>query len=184
MGSYFGKAWKNLFKNKDVRILMVGLDSAGKTTIMYKIKINETVKTIPTIGFNMETMEYKGLSMSMWDIGGQDKIRNLWKHYYLNTDAIIYVVDSGDFDRIELAAEELTKMMLEPELDNATVLVYANKQDLNSVMSTAEVSEKLGMDKLKARKWLVQGSSATKGDGITEGLDWLANTLNNKKNTK
>lgn len=183
MGSYFGKAWKNLFKNKDVRILMVGLDSAGKTTIMYKIKINETVKTIPTIGFNMETMEYKGLTMSMWDIGGQDRLRDLWRHYYLNTDAIIYVIDSADTDRIELASEELSKMMNEPELENACVLVYANKQDLNSVMTPSEISQKLGMEKLKNRKWLVQGSSATKGEGITEGLDWLANVLikNNKK---
>lgn len=181
MGFFFSKIWKSVFENKQVRILMLGLDAVGKTTIMYKIKMNETVKTIPTIGFNVETMQYKGLTMTMWDIGGQDKLRDLWKHYYQGTDALIYVVDSSDKDRIELANEELHKMLLDQELENACVLVYANKQDIKNSLTPQEVTEKLQMNTLKNRKWMVQGTSATEGTGLTEGLDWVAKVLLGKK---
>ena len=143
MGNFFSNLWKNFLGSRDVRILMVGLDAAGKTTIMYKIKMNETVKTIPTVGFNVETMEYKRLKITMWDVGGQDKIRVLWKHYYANTDCLIYVIDSCDRDRIEEASEELKKMLIDPELENACVLVYANKQDMNGALSPSEITEKL-----------------------------------------
>ena len=80
MGNWLGKFLK---MKKDMRILMVGLDAAGKTTILYKLKLGEVVTTIPTIGFNVETVEYKNISFTVWDVGGQDKIRNLWRHYYL-----------------------------------------------------------------------------------------------------
>jgi small GTP-binding protein len=181
MGFFFSKAWKKIFEKRQVRILMVGLDAAGKTTIMYKIKMNETVKTIPTIGFNVETMEYKGLTMTMWDIGGQDKLRDLWKHYYQNTDAVIYVVDSNDHDRIELNYETLQKMLIEPELEQACLLVYANKQDINGSLSPKEITDKLSLHSIRNRKWMVQGASAVRGDGLTEGLDWIADTLMKRK---
>ena len=77
---------------RDSRILMVGLDAAGKTSILYKLKLNETMHTIPTIGFNVETVTYKNINFTVWDVGGQDKIRKLWHHYFTGTDAIIYVV--------------------------------------------------------------------------------------------
>ena len=82
MGLSFSKVFGKLFGKKDVRILMVGLDAAGKTTILYKLKLGEVVTTIPTIGFNVETVEYKNISFTVWDVGGQDKIRPLWRHYY------------------------------------------------------------------------------------------------------
>ena len=159
---------------------MVGLDAAGKTTILYQLKMGETVKTIPTIGFNVETLEYKNLNFTVWDVGGQDKIRVLWKHYYQNTDGLIFVVDSNDKDRVEDASEELKKMLAEEELKDAAVLVMANKQDLNGAMSPNDVTEKLGLQSLKGRQWLVQGTSATTGQGLKEGLDWMAKTLSSK----
>ncbi|XP_062587610.1 uncharacterized protein LOC134249256, partial [Saccostrea cucullata] len=83
------------------RILMLGLDAAGKTTILYKIKLNEVVNSIPTIGFNVETVEpVKGISFTVWDMGGQDKIRPLWKYYFQNTEGLVYVVDSSDRERM------------------------------------------------------------------------------------
>ena len=85
MGMMFSKVFAGLIGKKDVRILMVGLDAAGKTTILYKLKLGEIVTTIPTIGFNVETVEYKNISFTVWDVGGQDKIRPLWRHYYQNT---------------------------------------------------------------------------------------------------
>ena len=173
--------WCPFFGKKNVRILMVGLDAAGKTTILYQLKMGETVKTIPTIGFNVETLDYKGLNFTVWDVGGQDKIRVLWKHYYQNTDGLIFVVDSNDQDRIEDAAEELKKMLAEEELKDCAVLVMANKQDLNGALAPGEVTKRLGMGDLKGRTWLVQGTSATTGQGFKEGLDWMASVLLKKK---
>ena len=181
MGFIFSKIWTKLISKRDVRILMVGLDAAGKTTILYQFKMGEIVKTIPTIGFNVETLEYKGLNFTVWDVGGQYKIRVLWKHYYQNTDGLIFVVDSNDKERIEEAGDELKKMLAEEELKDCAVLVMANKQDLNGALSPGEVTEKLGMGSLKGRNWLVQGTSASTGQGLKEGLDWMASVLLKKK---
>merc|ERR1712072_665939 len=124
MGLLMSKVWERMVGKQEMRILMVGLDAAGKTTILYKLKLGEVVTTIPTIGFNVETVEYKNINFTVWDIGGQDKIRKLWRYYYQNTNGLIYVVDSNDRDRIEDAREELKKMLAEEELSNAAVLVF------------------------------------------------------------
>ena len=129
MGGVFAKALGRLVGKKEMRILMVGLDAAGKTTILYKLKLGEIVTTIPTIGFNVETVEYKNISFTVWDVGGQDKIRPLWRHYYQNTQGLIFVVDSNDKDRVGEAHDELHRMLSEDELREAIVLVFANKQD-------------------------------------------------------
>merc|ERR1711957_253729 len=152
MGFIFSKMMTKLLGKKDVRMLMVGLDAAGKTTILYQLKMGETVKTIPTIGFNVETLDYKGLNFTVWDVGGHDK------------------------NRVEDAADELKKMLAEDELKDCVVLVMANKQDLSGALSPNEVTKKLGLDNLK-RAWLVQGTSATTGQGLKEGLDWMASVL-------
>lgn len=160
-----------------MRILMVGLDAAGKTTILYKLKLGEIVTTIPTIGFNVETVEYKNISFTVWDVGGQTKIRKLWRHYFANTDGIIFVVDSNDRERIAEAEEELHNMLGEEELRNSILLVFANKQDLPNSMSTAELTDKLKLNAMKNRKWYIQATCATQGSGLYEGLDWLSNEL-------
>ncbi|ETO03070.1 hypothetical protein RFI_34341 [Reticulomyxa filosa] len=187
MGSIFTKLFSGWGKSEK-RILMVGLDAAGKTTILYKLKLGEVVTTIPTIGFNVETVEYKNISFTVWDVGGQDKIRPLWRHYYQNTQGIIFVVDSNDRERIDdssgadnSAKEELNRMLAEDELRDAVLLVFANKQDLPNAMSVNEVTEKLGLNQLRNRKWYIQATCATTGDGLYEGLDWLSTTLKNKK---
>ena len=187
---------------QDVRTLMVGLDASGKTTILYKMKLGEIVTTIPTIGFNVETVEYKKAKFTVWDVGGQDKLRPLWKHYFANTNGVIFVVDSNDKDRVAQARDELQKMLAEEELRDAVLLVFANKQDLPNAMSAAEVTDRLGLHGLRQREWYIQvcrllvfssppppppppkykvprlkekqGSCATTGEGIYEGLDWLA----------
>jgi len=180
MGGSFGKLFKRLFSKKDMRILMVGLDAAGKTTILYKLKLGEIVTTIPTIGFNVETVEYKNINFTVWDVGGQDKIRPLWRHYFQNTQGLIFVVDSNDRERINEAHEELNKMLNEDELREAAVLIFANKQDLPNAMSVAEITDKLGLHSLRSRKWYIQSTCATSGDGLYEGLDWLSNVLSGK----
>ena len=157
MGFIFSKLWTKLLGKKNVRILMVGLDAAGKTTVLYQLKMGETVKTIPTIGFNVETLEYKGLCFTMWDVGGQDKLRPLWKHYYQNTDGLIFVVDSNDGERIPFASNELKKILAEEEMKDCCVLVLANKQDLSGALSPTEVTKKMDMEILKEELGLFKG---------------------------
>lgn len=178
MGSWFS----SLLGKKEVRILVVGLDAAGKTTILYKLKLGEVVTTIPTIGFNVETVEYKNLKFTMWDVGGQEKLRPLWRHYYQNTNGIIFVVDSNDRERIAAAKAELDKMLVEDELRNAVLLVFANKQDLPNAMSTTEVTEKIGLHALRQRSWYIQGCCATTAQGLYEGLDWMSANIKKSLN--
>lgn len=153
----------------------VGLDAAGKTTILYKLKLGEIVTTIPTIGFNVETVEYKNICFTVWDVGGQDKIRPLWRHYFQNTQGLIFVVDSNDRERVAEAEKELANMVTnfisykviilknnsfiflfalklqEDELRDATLLIFANKQDLPHAMTTSELTDKLNLNQLKNR---------------------------------
>ncbi|ERL90804.1 ADP-ribosylation factor 1 isoform X1 [Dendroctonus ponderosae] len=190
MGNVFANLFKGLFGKKEMRILMVGLDAAGKTTILYKLKLGEIVTTIPTIGFNVETVEYKNISFTVWDVGGQDKIRPLWRHYFQNTQmsyiehgewrkGLIFVVDSNDRERIGEAKDELMRMLAEDELRDAVLLIFANKQDLPNAMNAAEITDKLGLHSLRNRNWYIQATCATSGDGLYEGLDWLSNQLKN-----
>ena len=181
MGLTVSSLFQRLFGNKQVRILMVGLDAAGKTTILYKLKLGEIVTTIPTIGFNVETVEYKNISFTVWDVGGQDKIRPLWRHYFQNTQGLIFVIDSNDRERIGEARQELERMLNEDELRDAILLIFANKQDLPNSMTAAEITDKLGLHSLRSRNWYIQATCATSGNGLYEGLDWLSNQLKNVK---
>lgn len=177
MGLTISSLFSRLFGKRQMRILMVGLDAAGKTTILYKLKLGEIVTTIPTIGFNVETVEYKNICFTVWDVGGQDKIRPLWRHYFQNTQGLIFVVDSNDRERIAEAQDELQKMLQEDELREAVLLVFANKQDLPNAMTASELTQKLGLQALRNRKWYIQATCATQGQGLYEGLDWLSNEL-------
>ncbi|RZF37295.1 ADP-ribosylation factor 2 [Nilaparvata lugens] len=177
MGLTISSVLTRLFGKKQMRILMVGLDSAGKTTILYKLKLGEIVTTIPTIGFNVETVEYKNICFTVWDVGGQNKIRPLWRHYFQNTQGLIFVVDSSDRERMDEAAKELQYMMQEDELRDAVVLIFANKQDLPNAMTTSELTDKLGLNQIRNNNWYIQATCATQGNGLYEGLDWLSNEL-------
>ncbi|GAB6029217.1 hypothetical protein CHUAL_004986 [Chamberlinius hualienensis] len=152
MGLIFSSLFSRLFAKKEMRILMVGLDAGGKTTILYKLKLGEIVSTIPTIGFNVENVEYKNITFTVWDVGGQTKIRNLWKYYFQNTQGLIYVVDSNDRERIPEAKEELEHMLREDELRDTVLLVFANKQDLPGAMTASELTDKLELHKHRGRR--------------------------------
>jgi len=173
-------ALQNLFDNTPKRILLLGIDGAGKTTVLYKMKLGETIHTAPTIGFNVETVQYRNIKFTMWDVGGQDRIRKLWRHYYEGTNGLIYVVDSNDTARIDESAIELEKLLKEEELSNATLLVFANKQDLPNAVSVSELTERLGLHRLRDRAWNVQACCAVSGDGLHEGLEWFSSAIKNK----
>ncbi|KAH8869767.1 ADP-ribosylation factor-like protein 1 [Schistosoma japonicum] len=167
MGGVFSLLYR-LFGTKERRILILGLDGAGKTTILYRLQVGEVVTTIPTIGFNVETVVHKNLKFQVWDLGGQTSIRPYWRCYYSNTDAIIYVVDSMDRDR-------------EDELRDAVLVILANKQDISGCMTISEVAQSLGLASIKNRRYQLFKTSALKGEGLEEAMDWLSNTLCTQK---
>lgn len=177
MGNTFRKLFDNLFGSREMRVVMLGLDAAGKTTILYKLHIGEVLSTVPTIGFNVEKVQYKNVIFTVWDVGGQEKLRPLWRHYFNNTDALIYVVDCCDRDRVEKAASEFKQIIDDPLMQHSVILVFANKQDLPRSLSPSEIVTALGLQKIKSRKWHVQGAVATRGEGLYEGMDWLSSTL-------
>lgn len=190
MGISFSSIWAKLFHEQDRRIVMIGLDGAGKTTILNKLALGEVVNTVPTIGFNVETVSYKSINFNVWDVGGQEKIRPLWRHYFQNTDCVIFVVDSQDTDRVDdsrlaqgSALEELQAVLANDELRDAALLVFANKQDLPGAMPVKEMTRRLGLHKLRGRDWFIQGCSAVRGEGLYEGLDWMSDVLRKRKPT-
>eukprot|EP01137_Pigoraptor_chileana_P025544 Opistho-2@95171 len=173
--------FENLFASSKVagKVLMVGLDGAGKTTILYQLKLGDRINTIPTIGFNVETVELPGVSFCVWDVGGQTKIRPLWQHYFAGSDAIVFVVDSTDAERLLEAKEELAELAASPLLDNACFLILANKQDSPRAHGPRAVMDAIGAEnlstgKLRHRQWLVKGISAATGEGIIEAFHSLA----------
>mmetsp|Transcript_34179 Transcript_34179/g.43127 ORF Transcript_34179/g.43127 Transcript_34179/m.43127 type:complete len:181 (+) Transcript_34179:174-716(+) len=180
MGLYLSRVLDALSGVSEKRILMLGLDAAGKTTILYKLNLGDTIHTIPTIGFNVEKIRYKKLEFNVWDIGGQDKLRGLWRHYFENTDALIYVVDANDRDRLDLARDTLHWLLSEDQMKGASLLVYANKQDLPESLSSADLSQKLGLQHVKDRKWFIQSSCSVSAEGLYEGLDWLASSFSKR----
>lgn len=172
MGGGISKMMAKVFGSKEMRLLMLGLDAAGKTSkllilrfffspfpstpqcgleemraegysgreyladsvltaILYKLKLDQDVTTIPTVGFNVETVTYKNTKFNVWDVGGQDKIRPLWRHYFSGTQGLIFVIDSNDKDRMDEARTELTRIIQDREMKDALLLVFANKQDIN-----------------------------------------------------
>lgn len=177
MGLTLSSIFDHLFGTKQRRILMIGLDAAGKTTILYKLKLGEVVSTIPTIGFNVETVTYKNITFTVWDVGGQYKIRHLWRYYYQNTDALIFVIDASDADRMADVKKEFDDAIRSDELRDAAILIFANKQDMPHTMETSEIVDKLELNQLHNRKWFVQSTCATRATGLYEGLDWLSREL-------
>lgn len=181
MGSHLSRLFTRLselfheFSNKDTRILMVGLDAAGKTTILYKLKLKEHIHTVPTVGFNVETVSpSKNVTFTVWDVGGQDHLRPLWRHYFHGTEGLVFVVDSSDQERFPEARKELLQILQNDQMKVIPVLVLANKQDIPEAATAEEVAEKLKLIQLKTNPWRVQGTCATTGEGIFEAIQMLS----------
>ena len=162
-------------------IVMLGLDDSGKTTLLYKLKLGKVTQSIPTIGFNVETIEHKTFRMTVLDVGGGERIRKLWKHYYGTASGIIFVVDSCDEDRLGIAKEELFNV-LHDVTDNVFLIVLANKQDLPTALSISDISSKLHLADIKNRRWHIEATSATTGLGLTKSLDWISAARRSPKN--
>jgi ADP-ribosylation factor-like protein 3 len=157
-------------KDNETRILILGLDNAGKTTILNRLGGLETGNETTTQSFNMRKVNYRDTVLNMCDVGGQRKLREFWKDYF-NTDCLIFVVDSCDQRRME--ESRLTFDDVVEGLPTVPILVFANKQDLASAATPASVAENLNLHMTKDRPWHIQGCSAKNGDGVNEGIDWI-----------
>lgn len=158
-------------------MIIVGLDNAGKTTILYQFLMSEVVHTSPTIGSNVEEVVWKNIHFLMWDIGGQESLRSAWNTYYTNTEFLILVVDSTDRERLAVSKAELYNMLNHEDLRQAGVLIFANKQDIKGSMSVAEISEQLNLTSIKDHGWHIQACCALTGEGLYQGLEWITNHI-------
>ncbi|KAJ1663781.1 ADP-ribosylation factor-like protein 2 [Coemansia sp. RSA 1813] len=164
-------------KEKEVRILVLGLDNAGKTTIMKRVN-GEPIDTIsPTLGFNITTLELDGYKVNFWDVGGQKTIRAYWRNYFEQTDGIIWVVDSADRQRIDVCREELSALLKQDRLAGASLLVFANKQDIQGAMTENEIRNALGLDSMTTHHWSIRACSAVTGNNLLDGITWIVNDI-------
>ena len=178
MGFIFSKLFSKLFGSKEYRLLILGLDNAGKTTILYQMQLGELKVTVPTLGFNVETVKYENLNFRVWDLGGQSEIRRTWNCYYEKTDGIAFVIDSTDKERLDLAKQELFILINEEELQGVPIVILANKQDIEGALSDIEISERMGLSEIKNRPWAIFKTIAKTGVGLDNAFKWLAGILN------
>ena len=164
-----------LISKQETKILLVGLDGVGKTTILDQLHVGKIVRATPTIGFNVETIKYNNLVLTCWDIGGQAKLRPLWRHYYSNLSCLVFVVDSRDIARMDAAASELHEALAHDELPARTaLLIFATFQDLSNALTVEQVAAALQLQTVEGRPWCIQSAVGTTGEGLKDGLDWLS----------
>ncbi|XP_062311110.1 ADP-ribosylation factor-like protein 2 [Osmerus eperlanus] len=164
-------------KEREMRLLMLGLDNAGKTTILKKLNGEDLSTISPTLGFNIKTLEHRGFKLNMWDVGGQKSLRSYWRNYFESTDGLVWVVDSADRLRMEDCRRELACLLQEERLGGATLLVFANKQDLPGALSKETIREALGLDEILTHHWCILGCSAMTGENLLKGVDWLLDDI-------
>ena len=168
---------------KNFKIIILGIQNAGKTTILYRLSLGELVKTTPTIGSNVEEISYNNVKLQAWDLGGQESSRAIWDVYFTNTDAIIYVIDSHSENQDDSKTQFL-KLLSNEALKDAVILIFANKQDLSGSKSVSEIINIYGLTEIKNRIWNIQPCSAQTGEGLIAGIKWLSDKLVYKTSNK
>ncbi|XP_048176084.1 ADP-ribosylation factor-like protein 3 isoform X2 [Corvus hawaiiensis] len=166
---------------QELRIVLLGLDNAGKTTLLKRLASEEVSTITPTQGFNIKSVHSHGLKLNVWDIGGQRSIRPYWKKYLGSTDLLIYVIDSADQKRFEETGQELAELTEDESLTGVPLLVFANKQDLVTAAPAAEIAEGLSLHTYRDREWQIQACSALSGEGVQDGMNWISSQIMNRK---
>ncbi|PVU88777.1 hypothetical protein BB561_005703 [Smittium simulii] len=167
-------------REKEMRILFLGLDNAGKTTVVNRILGKPIQEISPTLGFTIDSLQVNGFTVNAWDVGGQKSIRPYWKNYFEKTEGIVWVVDSADKGRLGICAEELAAVLTEQRLVGSSLLILANKQDIDQALSIECISEALDIENINGHSWKIQPCSAVTGDGVLEGLDWIVNNISDR----
>lgn len=166
----------------EAHVLLLGLDAAGKSTILYKVKWDKPFSTVPTVGFNVEMLNArqhrKKIFLTVWDIGGQKSMRPHWQHFYQNTAGVIFVVDCSDRQRLNEARKEFMRILRSKALKQLPVVIFANKQDMAGSLTVADITEKFGLhENCSDRDWYVQYCSGKTGVGLEEGFQKMANLV-------
>ena len=180
MGGVLSRLWRFAFGDPQRRfkITIIGLDNAGKTTALYRLLEGVVVNTQPTVGSNVETIERGNVRLQCWDLAGQVAFRQGWTTFFNGTDAVLFIVDSSDRDRIGEARDELFRVIKDEATSKCCILVLANKQDVPNCMSLNEVMEKLQLSEIKDREWSVLPTCSLTGQGLEEAIDWIVVHLN------
>lgn len=182
MGIVVSRLLRGLFGSSEHRkIVIVGLNNAGKTTILYKLHLGQVVMTQPTIGSNVEEVKHANIKFQVWDLGGQENLRAGWATYFQDTDAVIFVVDSNDTDNMVLAKMELFNVVLQEDLKHACLLVLANKQDIVGARTAAEIAQDLSLHTIRTHEWQIQSCCALTGEGLQQGLEWIATRIRDRQ---
>ena len=167
------------FDKEPKRVLILGLDGAGKTTLMYLLKYKELITTLPTVGFNIEELFIaRKLKVRLWDVGGHIKVRHLWTHYYMTTAGIIYVVDSSCKERMKESKEEFYKILKHPDVkENVPILIFANKMELEGGLSVDDIIELFEFKKFVSNPWCVQNCSTYTQEGVWKGIQVFSDMI-------
>ena len=182
MGFIFSKILDFFSRSRsNFKIIILGIQNAGKTTILYRLSLGQLVQTTPTIGSNVEEISYNNVKLQAWDLGGQESTRSVWDVYFVNTDAIIYVIDTHETN-YEESKNQFYKLLENEALKNTVILIYANKQDLQGAKGVNEIMQIYEFDKIKDHIWHIQPCSAQTGEGLVTGMKWLSDQLVFKSN--
>ena len=166
---------------KEMRILMLGLDNAGKTTVLLCFCGEDTSEIPPTVGFNIKTITTRGFKVNIWDVGGQKSIRSFWRNYFDTTDGLVWVVDSTDRQRLCDCKKELSTLLVEERLRRSSLLILANKQDCPSAMSVDDIARFLELDVVQSiRECGVFPCSALDRASVQHALDWIIEDIGSR----
>lgn len=174
---------KQKLKERELRVLLLGLDNSGKSTIVLKLLGLDTSSVSPTMGFQIHRLPWKQYNLSIWDIGGQTTLRAFWSNYFDRTDVVIWVIDASSIDRLHELYEELREKVIQQDrLQGLLFLLLINKIDLvpgsQVEQVKAQVSQELNLGaELSLGKYHVQMTSGVTGDGLHGALDWIVEAL-------
>lgn len=191
MFSLFYGLWKYVFSKTEFHVLILGIDKAGKTTLLEKLKSQflnieglPPDRIVPTVGLNIGRVEVSNSKLVFWDLGGQPGLRSIWEKYYEEAHAVLFVVDAACPSRFEDAKSALEKVLRHEDLHGAPLLIVANKQDLAEAASAEELDRYLDLKKLGERVYKIQAVSAYEGIGIKESVNWLVDAMERSKRTE
>ena len=177
MGAYWSSVRRAVGWTKEIQVILVGLDNAGKTSVLYRMQLGQVLSTMPTIGFSNERLTYGDMKIHALDIGGQTTLRQFWNSYYKHTDVVLFVVDGTDTDRMATCRNELMQLVSDPALANSTIAILVNKCDAAHYQPIQETKQMLSVGTIKQKHCRVFETSALTGDGLSGVLDWITERM-------